>query len=613
MPTHALDFSNLMLRAALEYAEAGFAVFPCKPRAKQPLFLKALGFTNGFLTATTDSARITAAWTKHPDANIGMAVSAEMVVVDVDGETDLTADELPLPTLTSMTSEGHSQHFYVTDGRPIAQKWRARKNVDVKAPGLGYVIAPPSVHPSGHVYEFVDEDTPMAQAPEWVYLHVPNWTTPAEPGTPSGPTESIPQGERDNTLFARARDLHDLGLPPNVVYAAIWEMNERQCEPPLPAADVKRIVKSACSYERSTTSRAGRRAAESLAHVAERLVTFNARDLLANPPARPKEIISDLVPAGLALLASAPKVGKSWLAYQMAVAVATGGEVLGRPAVKGDVLYLALEDGEFRAWSRITSILAHVRGPGDAMPLGSAELEVVFNSARGEELVDQVEEWLGEHPSAATVIIDTLQKVRPGSTGRRNQYELDVEDVGRILGITKRHPNIALLVVHHDTKASRQPGSDFVDAISGTSGIGGTADTLLVLRRKRHEAVGTLEVVGKDVREGLFFLAYDEDSPYWAVDPLGGLSEQQVEVWEWLRANGPAGPTEIGEAIGMDKSNLQKLLAKMLDRRQLVSERGVYRLPINPPTTHTTHTTTTTDTTDTTSTTDTTTVESGDA
>lgn len=314
---------------------------------------------------------------------------------------------------------------------------------------------------------------------------------------------------------------------------------------------------------------------ERLERSAAALRTVSARDLLANPPARPIEVIPGLLPAGLSLLASAPKVGKSWLAYQEAVAVVTGGDVLGSRATRGDVLYLALEDGEHRAWDRITRILRRTTG-GQEMPAAAAELEVAFNSDRGDALVEQVEDWLARHPEASAVLVDTLQKVRPMTGSRLPQYAIDVADMGRMLGITQRHPGLALQVVHHDTKASRLAGSDFVDAVSGTSGLAGSSDTILVLRRKRHEATGTLEVVGKDIREGLLRLVYDADDPFWSLDPLGGMTEPQLAAYRLVMDEGPMGSTALGRALGVSQQAAYDVAEKLVAMGALEKEKGLY-------------------------------------
>ncbi len=58
----------------------------------------------------------------------------------------------------------------------------------------------------------------------------------------------------------------------------------------------------------------------------------------------PTWAVPGLLPAGLCIFAGKQKAGKSWLALQIAQAVATGGHVLGQQIERGPILYLALED-----------------------------------------------------------------------------------------------------------------------------------------------------------------------------------------------------------------------------------------------------------------------------
>ena len=83
------DETNILLAAALTYAELGYAVFPCTPGGKVPLT------EHGFLDATTDPARIEAWWKEQPRANIGMATQG-MLVVDADAPPGKHAIEIGL-------------------------------------------------------------------------------------------------------------------------------------------------------------------------------------------------------------------------------------------------------------------------------------------------------------------------------------------------------------------------------------------------------------------------------------------------------------------------------------------------------------------------------------
>lgn len=72
---------------------------------------------------------------------------------------------------------------------------------------------------------------------------------------------------------------------------------------------------------------------------------INRLGILANETEPIMWAVDDFLPVGLSVLTGGAKVGKSYLALNIALGVATGGRILGHfDAVKGGVLYLALED-----------------------------------------------------------------------------------------------------------------------------------------------------------------------------------------------------------------------------------------------------------------------------
>ncbi len=165
LPSNEEPGLSALGEAALEYSRMGWPVFPVEPRGKQPLV------KNWQSLATTNPEQLVAWWTRWSDANIGYPIRVGEVVVDVDGPTDA---EVP-PTLRSLTSKG-SHNFYVT-AREIRQGVRVAENIDTRTTGKGFVVLPPSIHASGHVYAW-DASGPeeRAPAPAWLY------EAPAAPG-----------------------------------------------------------------------------------------------------------------------------------------------------------------------------------------------------------------------------------------------------------------------------------------------------------------------------------------------------------------------------------------------------------------------------------------------
>ena len=121
------------------------------------------------------------------------------------------------------------------------------------------------------------------------------------------------------------------------------------------------------------------------------------------------------------MIGGKPKAGKSYLALGWTLAVADGGETLGEKVDQGDVLYAALEDGYRRLRDRLDQVL----GIGVPAPEGAWFTTGLPRAGRG--LLENLEKWLGEHPRARLIIIDTLINVKPPALARRDQQGSEVD------------------------------------------------------------------------------------------------------------------------------------------------------------------------------------------
>jgi hypothetical protein len=285
---------------------------------------------------------------------------------------------------------------------------------------------------------------------------------------------------------------------------------------------------------------------------------FSVADLLAQelPPA--KWIVPDLLPEGVTLLAGKPKMGKTWLAQGLAVAIATGGMALGiKPVEKGEVLYLALEDPKRRLHKRFKKLVT------ETAPQGlSAAVEWPLLDEGGAE---QIGAWCATHPDTRLVVIDTLKKVRPRGGAQHNVYDRDYEALETLLPVAADH-EVSILVIHHLRKMD---ADDPLDTISGSTGLSGGVDGTWVLKRDRGKADAYLFVDGRDVEEpGEFALRWDAQLTSWQL--LGDAEEYRIGETraKILRALADAAPepmspadiaTEVDESIDNVKQTLRRM------------------------------------------------------
>lgn len=218
------------------------------------------------------------------------------------------------------------------------------------------------------------------------------------------------------------------------------------------------------------------------------LKTYTMQELYKQPLEPVEYLVDGLLAPGLYILGGSPKVGKSWMALQLCLAVCSGKAFLGRATRKSEVLYLALEDGPQRLHSRALRL-------ADNAPEG---LHLCHRAAPiGQGLEQQIEAQLAGHPHIRLVVLDTLQKVRCVN-GSGMSYISDYEDAGALKAMADRN-GICLLVIHHLRKMA---GEDPFNRLSGTNGLAGAADgTLILMRGKRQDGTATLYATGRDIED----------------------------------------------------------------------------------------------------------------
>lgn len=143
---------NPLLSAALSYAERGWPVLPLHPEEKAP---DGKLVPRGLHDATCDERTIRAWWEASPRANIGIRTGGGIDVLDVDGPRSLLSDISASPIVPgALVETGRGFHLYFACGG-LPSRAALLAGIDVKGAG-GYVVAPPSIHPSGSQYRFVD-------------------------------------------------------------------------------------------------------------------------------------------------------------------------------------------------------------------------------------------------------------------------------------------------------------------------------------------------------------------------------------------------------------------------------------------------------------------------
>ena len=307
---------------------------------------------------------------------------------------------------------------------------------------------------------------------------------------------------------------------------------------------------------------------------------LTADDILTTDWPEPTWAIPNLLPAGLNILAGKPKVGKSWLALQIAQAVAAGGVALGERVEAGSVLYLALEDPPRRLKDRMNKQGWPLGLPAEFMPLGQFSQQIGdLQDGGGERLALQIK-LKGYH----LLVVDTLSRAVYGD-------QSDVEEMTASLTPIQEmahNLNCAVLIIDHHRKGFGA-NPDAVGDILGSTAKGALADCIWGLYREQGKANAKLAITGRDVEQKTLLLRMSNLTGCWQVEGDADeleLTERRQEILDTLKALEKAQAVDIAKAIGQDRSNtfkrLQDLEAAGQVQRFVEESKIFYALPDHP-------------------------------
>jgi hypothetical protein len=385
---------------------------------------------------------------------------------------------------------------------------------------------------------------------------------------------TIAEGSRNDELFKHAAKQRKLGYGFNEILPMLQAVNRERCTPPVSDRELQSIVRSACKILPDNRE-------DSKGAKPPSLINFSK--LMEMDLPEPQWIINDLLPEGVTLFAGAPKIGKSWLCQHLSLAVAAGGMALGHfQCRQGSVLHLALEDSPRRFKNRMLKMWGNNTLPAcgqftNTWPHFSEDPKQIGG-------LEHIHRWTEQHADdAKLVIIDTLQKLRFRKRTNNDPYGNDYRDLEGLQRLAGQY-SIAIVVVHHTNQGEHE---DFVNRVSGTTGLIGAADTIMVLEKtSRGEADGTLSITGRDIEESKGALTFNKHTGLWKW--LGGaadlaMTRERRAIRDALRTTGaPMKPADIAGITGSNRKSVGRLLGKMLESGEVekaAGQAGKYVLP----------------------------------
>jgi hypothetical protein len=291
---------------------------------------------------------------------------------------------------------------------------------------------------------------------------------------------------------------------------------------------------------------------------------YSQADLQHGGFAPPPMLVPNLLPVGLTVLGGRPKAGKSWQAVHLAVAAAGGGRFLGQPVEQVRVLYLALEDCEWRIAERLQRM-----GAAEGLPIEWAFEWLALDAGGVEALAREI-----DSDRYGLVVVDVYNRLRGAL---RADDAARVGDQWRQLQNLTKGRKVGLLLLDHHNKGARSV-HDPIDNIMDTSEKAAAVDTAWGLYSAAGATTSTLMVIGRDIESRTLKLKFDGLTGAWQIAggdlrPAESLTGQLQAVYEAVRTQPGCGSRELATALGEDPGNTQRRLTKLvkdglLERRE---------------------------------------------
>lgn len=274
-----------------------------------------------------------------------------------------------------------------------------------------------------------------------------------------------------------------------------------------------------------------------------------------------KWIIPDVLPEGLTLLFSRPKVGKSMMALALSLRIArrtSGG-------VDGETLYLSLDDtSPRRLQSRVRSLLQ-----GEEV---EDKVHIAFESkALDTGLITQLRMWMQAHPTTALIVVDVFGAVKPRHKDD-DVYKHDYETLKALREFAEQQ-HVAVLLVHHTKK--RVDTEDWINNVNGSTGLVGAVDTIWMLKRDRGSSRMELLMTGRDVEDQTLTLWLEDLDAPWRIQGDEFFDESATSATETKILNlfseerVALSPKVIVKELDGKPGSIRRLLCRLVEKGML--------------------------------------------
>lgn len=581
-----------------EYANHGWSILPVKPDEKRP-------YMQNWLQYTKERAgeQVLSGWFTHlSGAGVGVVTGkiSGILVLDVESHCPQPIEEIlrKYPTnMVSRTGSGgyHLFYQYPSNKGRVSNRVRLFDGVDLRADG-GFIVLPPTKHPSGGKYEWVNKGMPSV-FPSSILEVEGQPTNPAGEAWISELLRGVTEGGRNDAAARLAGYFFKKGISYDIIESLLMEWNERN-DPPLPTGEIRTTIKS---IQRSHT--------EDVTGATK--VEFLDDRVAAKPPDNTFDLlklddyirgyggdgvtwaVDDWLPdKSITFLVSPPESYKTWLLLDLAVSVSTGLPFLGKYRVnqRGPCVIIQQEDSHIGLTERL-ALIANAR-TGAQLKLGvddyeipvAPDLPIYIHPSRllrfdNQKVLAELEQCI-QQIRPKIIMIDPLYS----ATSVENYMAQSAEQM-MILKTWRDKYGCSFIVAHH-SKKNTDPDSTAREDAWGSQFLNAFLEAGWQIRRspklqqnqvvaRRHSKVmGNLPPVT---------LSFDISTKYPmrysvgigdAVIPQssGGRTPSQTDIYDLLKG-GNLTQAEITSKTGKNKSTISRQL------KQLEAAGSINRMP----------------------------------
>ncbi len=301
------------------------------------------------------------------------------------------------------------------------------------------------------------------------------------------------------------------------------------------------------------------------------MTTLAAMDL-----PEPRWVVPGILSEGLNILAGKPKQGKSFMALNLGLTIAAGGNALGDVnTMPGDVLYLSLEDNLRRVQQRARRMVK-----GLDVELTNRLTIATAWVTQGRGGLRLLETWSARCQQPSLVIIDVWGRFKPPSNAKGNAYDQDYAQLVTLKTFVEARGFHALVLMH----CRKMKSDDVLEEISGTMGLSGAADGIVVLNRSRSSNEAKIYVTGRDVAPQELALEFDPETFCWkSLGPseqvVGGKLQTTIIAFMKSQAGVVLHTKTIADAIQNIPDGIRPVLHRLRDKGVIRQQNNAWVYP----------------------------------